>query len=156
MSSLNVPGANDEAGLCEVWSVVDLALVASPHLISVSAGGTIDFRLDAGPAEAGNTYFVIGSATGFAPGIGTSNGLLVPLVPDAYFAGTTDPALNPIANWTGYLDILGRGGAQLTIPPGYLPVQAAGISIYHAFVTYDLALGDFSFVSNHVITSFTL
>ena len=122
----------------------------------MTSGGTIVFSLDAGAAEAGNTYFVIGSATGFAPGVATANGVYVPLVPDAYFQSTLDPNLNPIANWTGFLDVIGRAGASLTIPAGYFNAQVAGITIYHAFITYDFMAGDFSIASNQVATSFSL
>ena len=111
-------------------------LAADATTLSLATGGTITFTLDAGPAFAGDTYFLVGSTTGTEPGIPLS-GVTLPLVVDGYLVTTfTRPNTPPLANSLGTLDGSGRATATLTLPAG-LPPALAGLQVFHAFLALD-------------------
>ncbi|TAJ22147.1 MAG: hypothetical protein EPO68_03665 [Planctomycetota bacterium] len=106
--------------------------------LSVAAGGTLAFELDAGPAFAGDLAWLAGSASGTAPGL-TLDGLLLPLVPDAYFLFfVTAPNLGYLHGTLGALDAFGHRTASIVMPGGGDPA-IAGLVLHHAYAVVDLA-----------------
>jgi len=118
--------------------------------ISLSAGGTQDFILDAGPTHAGDIYLVLGSASGTSPGTPVGAGLILPLNYDGYTLFTINATnLPPLLNTFGSLDAAGTAQAQISLPPATSP-SLAGLTLHHAFGTLG-ASG--TFVSNAVSLS---
>jgi hypothetical protein len=106
------------------------SLTGAPGKISAAAGGTQKLYLNAGPANAGQTYVMAGTLSGTVPGtpIGT---FVVPLNIDDYTLFTLqNPNVFPFVNTAGTLDANGRALAQIVIPP--VP-WAAGIVAHHAY-----------------------
>jgi hypothetical protein len=109
-------------------------LSADVHALSAGAGGTQVLRLRGGPARAGLTYFVGGTASGTSPGFSVG-GFHAPLNVDEYFFIAIQFCNSPyLANTLGVLDQEGRATASINVPPG-LPL--AGLVLHHAFGAYD-------------------
>jgi hypothetical protein len=80
--------------------------------VSVSANGAQILRLNAGPANAGRQYLVLGSLSGTSPGTVLGNGVTVPLNTDAYYNFTlNNPNSTILQNSSGVLDATGRAAA---------------------------------------------
>ncbi|QDU69410.1 hypothetical protein [Engelhardtia mirabilis] len=129
---------------------VDPALTVDTASISLSAGGSAGFALDAGAANAGRVYLMLGSVTGSSPAT-TVGGLDIPLVIDAYTLFTlANPTAPPLIGALGFLDGQGAGTAGFSLPAGSDPALA-GIDLHHAYL---LPLPVLDFASNAV--SFSL
>ncbi len=111
----------------------DAPLVANGDQISVSAGGTVGFSLDADVANAGNPYLLLGSVSGTSPGTPVG-GMLIPLNVDAYTLYTLQsPNAPPLAGSFALLDAQGRATASFTVPPASTP-NLVGLTFDHAYV----------------------
>ncbi len=131
------------------------ALAADATTASVSAGGTQNLTVDAGPPNAALAYFVLGSASGTSPGL-VVDGTPIPLVlPDPYFnAMLFNPNTAGFTNTLGLLDGQGRAAASINAPPGLNP-GFVGLSVSHAYVVLNIAgLGGVVFASNPVQLTF--
>ncbi|HKX45724.1 MAG TPA: hypothetical protein VJP77_03415 [Planctomycetota bacterium] len=128
-------GSGETATLIEIGTATPLyGLSASPGSISLSAGGTQTLSLDLGPAHAGAPYFVLGSTSGFAPGV-LVDGQLLPLVIDAYTLLTLQkPNQPPLTATFGLLDGTGHATASVTLPPGSPPALAGAVAHHAALV----------------------
>jgi hypothetical protein len=108
------------------------ALSGDRTALSLQAGGTQTFTLDAGSQYGTRTYLLLGSVsgtTGFPFGPHT-----IPLNPDGYLTFTlSSPNTFPLANSLGVLDGSGVAAAALTLPGG-LPSALIGLVLNHAFV----------------------
>ncbi|MEM7307279.1 MAG: PQQ-binding-like beta-propeller repeat protein [Planctomycetota bacterium] len=123
-----VPG-----GAADVARLDPKALVFGPGAVSLAEPEPAVFLLDRPASEAGDFYFVAGSATGTSPGVPFGS-VLVPLVPDPYFLATvTDANQPPFVDTFGVLDANGDARAELAVPSG-LAASLAGVTLYHAFV----------------------
>lgn len=122
------------------------SLTNSTGVVSLNAGGTVNFFLDGGSASAGRVYLMLGSATGTSPGVPV-DGLVLDLAYDA-FTGymLTHPNTPPYAGTFGLLDGTGTGSASLSVAPGTNP-GLVGTTLYHAFAVLDAA-GTVSLTSN--------
>jgi hypothetical protein len=104
--------------------------------LSVSQGGLVRMRTNAGVANAGNLYWVVGSVSGTEPGLPVG-ALTLPLVWDTYTQQTVfAPNTNPLVNSFGTLNGQGRAvtGFKGTVN------QLAGfaeIVLHHAVVVID-------------------
>jgi len=130
-----------EAGIGSVQSLIVTveAVTANTHQVSVSNGDVQILTLDAGPANAGRTYFMLGSASGTSPGIQVGPGLVLPLNPDSYFRFTrSTPNSAILQNSMGVLDAHGK--ATVTFHP---TSSFEGQALDHAF----LLLNPVDFVS---------
>jgi hypothetical protein len=154
---LFVGAPNDNAlgvssGTVSLWNVGDgpcPSLVGVPdarslHYVNLVPGyfpaGRHDLLLDAGPSHAGESYLVLGSASGTAPGLPV-DGQLLPLVFDAWTAYTLSaPNQGPLIQTFGTLDGQGRALAAVQLTPP-LPASLAGLTLHHAFVALDFAPG---------------
>ncbi|MEM7307188.1 MAG: hypothetical protein AAF682_10985 [Planctomycetota bacterium] len=115
--------------------------------ISATAGGVQVLTLQAGAEQGSGIYFVSGSMTGTAPGL-PLGGVIVPLVFDGYSLATISGANSvPFVNTNAELDDAGAGRAQIELPPGFVSVSGAGLTLYHAFVVVSPS-GGIAFASN--------
>jgi hypothetical protein len=110
-----------------------LTLVPSASLLSLGAGGTVAFDIDAGPANAGKEYALVGST--LEPLAGTRMGdLQFPLRSDAYTNGIRRGRFEKfLRNASGTLDARGHARAELVIPRGFRALQP-GTKLHHACV----------------------
>ncbi|QDU68692.1 reprolysin-like metallopeptidase [Engelhardtia mirabilis] len=102
--------------------------------LSLVLGGTQTLSFDAGPARAGDIYFVLGSLAG--TDVGFPLGLVtVPLNQDVYFDLTlASPTGTLVQGGAGVLDGLGRATAAFVLPPGVGQFQLTLTPVNHAFV----------------------
>ncbi|MCA8963541.1 MAG: PQQ-dependent sugar dehydrogenase [Planctomycetes bacterium] len=125
-------------------------LFASVDTLSLGSGGRVDFTLDAGAAQAGGLYQLVGSMSGTSPG--TAFGpVLLPLntAGDPWFQLTWTPFSTAILqNTISNLDAAGRGQAAIVIPP--LPLSLVGLQFHHAFLVWDAATQQHTYASNAV------
>lgn len=125
-------------------------LFADSDEISLSLGGTVAFSLDAGQANAGRHYQLLGSLSGTAPGT-VFGGVTLPLnsLGDAWFQLTLVPFSPAILqNTIGQLDGQGRGQCAIAVPP--LPLGLLGLRFHHAYLVSDPQAQQFLFASNAV------
>ncbi len=145
----------DQAGSVSAWSLSGAAcpsLLGAPAAVSVGAGGAQQLRLDAGAANAGALYLLLGTASGSSPGF-VVDGFVVPLnVPDPYFELTLLGAnAPPLASSFALLDAAGTASASFALPPASNPALA-GLTLHHAYALLDLVsipgAAQVSFTSN--------
>ncbi|MEM7307784.1 MAG: VCBS repeat-containing protein [Planctomycetota bacterium] len=116
------------------------SLVADAASISLVAGGSQGWTLDAGEEHAGELYLVLGTFSGTSPGLPVG-GLTIPLNVDGWFQVTANqPGQPPLAGTLGFLDAAGEGAAALALPAGTEP-GLAGLLLHHALVTVDPLAG---------------
>jgi len=134
-----------------VMDPCEARLIAAPGTLSLAAGGTQDFTLNAGADNAGALYWILGSASGTAPGLLVAHGVLLPLNVDPYFFFTLTNPLAPIyTDFVGFLDAGGDATAALTLPPASVP-SLVGVSLHHSAALAQV-LGEIQFASNATLT----
>lgn len=102
--------------------------------LSIANGGAQAFSLHAGAERAGDTYLLMGSVSGTAPGVPLGGGHTLPLAFDAYTLSSLDqPNAPPLAGSLGVLDAGGEASASFTLPLGLSPALV-GTSVHHAYV----------------------
>ena len=110
--------------------------------ISVSAGGSQTFTLDAGPTGAGMVYILLGSIAGTSPALPLAPGVELPLVPDVLFDfALANPNVLPYTDNFGFLDANGEGTASFDLPAG-LAGAHVGTVIFHAYAVLDPLTGE--------------
>lgn len=117
-------------------------LILYNNVISDSAGGSIIFRLNAGPANADRTYLLLASSSGTEPGYVLPGGMVLPLNPDAFSFMVINWINSPVfTDFLGTLNQSGVGNASMNVPPntGY-----AGEMLHFAYTLYD----PYDYVSN--------
>jgi hypothetical protein len=115
-------------------------LLARAESVSLSSGGEQVLELEAGSVHAGRAYWLLGSASGTAPGVRSSatSDLVLPLNPDRYLAHTAlHPGSAPLAGSLGTLDERGSARAVFALPGGVLGAELAGVELHHAYVVLD-------------------
>ncbi|MEO0651604.1 MAG: hypothetical protein AAFZ65_13090 [Planctomycetota bacterium] len=127
-------GTGQVASLIEITDAPTPKLVSlGQNLISVTAGGFQILELDLGPGNAGNLYWMLGSATGTSPGVPLGVGVL-PLVFDAYTNFLiVNPNSSPLPNSLGALDASGRATPNV-VASAPLPAALVGSSLWHAAI----------------------
>lgn len=113
--------------------------------ISQTVPTTVDFHLDAGVANAGRTYLIVGSATGTDPGHALPGGMVLPVNWD-WFTDLQMGLINTpwFANFFSQLDGDGMGDAK--IETRALPAAAVGLTLNFAYCLN----APFDYVSNPV------
>jgi hypothetical protein len=122
------------------------ALAADQEGIPETEGGVVHFTLNAGPANNGRYYILLGSVSGTSPGTPLPGGLAVLPINWDLFTGIMIGFLNTplFKNFMGTLDAGGRGAATFdTLGP---ITGAAGITLSFAFALNN----PFDFASNAV------
>ena len=120
-----------------MWSLrhSPLQLAVSSHLASISRGGSVEMRLGGDPNE---TFLILASITGTAPGIPLGSGLELPLVIDGWFNNMlANPGAGVVEGALGTLGPDGTASAQFTVPTGLDPALM-GLTIWHAWASLDL------------------
>jgi hypothetical protein len=122
-------------------------LYRSVPSISLQAGGSSLFTVDAGPEQADRLYLLFGSFSGYLPGTELPEGVLavnafvpgiVPAQLDPYFELLAlRPEVSPLVGAVGVLDVQGRATADLIMPAGS-PAVLAGLRLHHSYVVVDL------------------
>ncbi|MBI4879213.1 MAG: hypothetical protein HY812_06080 [Planctomycetes bacterium] len=120
--------------------------------VSVATGGTVTLSLNAGAANAGRPYWLLGSLSGASPGLAIGGGLVLPLNVDAWLLYTIQIPNNatPYTQNRSSLDGLGHATATLTVPSG-LGSGLVGLTISHAYVLE----APIDFTSNAVTVTLT-
>jgi hypothetical protein len=121
------------------------ALTSDTDTISEATGGTANFTLNAGAANAGRDYLLLGSISGTSPGTPLPGGMAVlPLNWDVFTQIVISLLNSPVFH--NFLNVLdGSGMETATMSFGPVP-GAAGIDMHFAF----LLASPFDFVSNPV------
>lgn len=130
------------AGAAQVWTTpfsgCDLMLASTPTL-SAAIGGTQNLLLDLGPDGAGDTFLLLGSTSGFTPGVIVGS-ITIPLNDDTYFVWTLTHANTGILKGTlGTLDSDGRASCSVCLPPG-ATAGLIGTELHHAGIGLDFGL----------------
>jgi hypothetical protein len=133
---------------CGVPESACQTLSADIASLSIAAGGTQHFTLNAGLVHSGDLYLVLGSLSGTVPGTLVGPGKMLALNNDAYLMFTLlHPNTPPLANTLGTIPPLGIGTAALSLPPG-MPVSLVGLTAHHAYLIIETspyaAAGDIS------------
>ena len=122
------------------------ALVGDVNSISLLSGGTQNLSLNTCLDQSAALYFLLGSASGTAPGLPIDS-VVLPLAADSYFNFTlTSPNSPPLGNSLGLLDASGLASASFNLPIGLSP-GLAGLVLNHAYLVFDGA-GAAVFASN--------
>ena len=115
--------------------------------ISLADGGSQTLLLDAGPAQANDIFLLLGSTSGTTPGL-SIDGVLLPLVPDAYTSLVLgNPGFAAYSATSGLLSAQGRTSQTFSLPPG-LPAGLAGTTLHHAYLVFDAGTGQAVLASN--------
>ena len=132
-------------GSIQTLQVVVVGLKINLPTISVSTVGSRILSLDAGVANAGRIFFMLGTFTGTTPGVTLAGGTVLPLNPSFYLTWTaSNPNTAPLTNSLAHLNGSGQATTLFTLP--HLPPSAAGLVLHHAYVL----LQPIDFVSNPV------
>lgn len=130
----------DPAGAGTIQDLVVEVRAIKPNVpsVSVAAHQSQVLRLNAGPANAGRTYLLLGSLSGTSPGTLVGS-VTVPLNTDAYYNFTlNNPNSTILSHSFGVLDATGRAAAVFTPDATFQNMTAN-----HAFIL----LSPTSFVS---------
>ncbi len=104
--------------------------------------------LNAGSAQAGKFYLIVGSVTGTTPGTPFA-GLMLPIVVDDYTSYVlANPNGPPLSGSFGVLDGQGQATAEFKAPPG-VSLALLGTQFHHAYVVFDAAF-QFDLASNSI------
>lgn len=130
-------------GICRLD--IDPAALWAQYPEVSETGGSVEFQLDAGIANADRTYVLCGGVTGTLPGTTLPGGQVLPVKFDIFTNYFVFPLINTtiFADFYSTLDANGQATAQLNLPsiPGY-----AGITMSYAYCLR----GPYNFVSNPV------
>ena len=142
-----VVGATQD-GRIDVFAFTRKTLIGRPTWLRVASSGRQDWTVDAGVANAGRAYLVIGSLSGIAPGTPLGS-ITLPLNLDFYSVASISGAnLLPFVNSLGALDGSGRAiGAFVTSPAVFGGL--IGLTLDHACLLLP-GPGSFDFASNPV------
>jgi hypothetical protein len=125
------------------------SLTADTFTVSAGLGGAQNYTYAPGPAFAGDFYLLVGTLSGWAPGLPLGSGLVLPI----HFDFLTDLSLQlqntPIlVNTAGTLPGSGQINAQFNLPPGVLSFLT-GWTMHFAGLSYQ-SLVNYTHVSNPV------
>lgn len=143
-----LPVNNETASAFRVDVVSGSGLAVDKTALSASAGGFVDFSLDAGAGHADRNYLLLGSASGSVPGWVMPGGLVtLPINRDWFTQLTISLRNTPLFhNSFSTLSSLGQSTAQLNTY-GPLPSSAVGLNLYFAYTL----CSPFDFVSNPLV-----
>jgi len=132
-----IPGGGNQDRYPQMAPYTGGLLGAGTRTVSAATGGSVRLDLFAGSANAGRTYLVAGSASGFHPGITLPGSLrTLPLNWD-WLSPIILTSYNNLVfqDFRGTLSAGGAASAQLNLPP--LPPSLVGERLFFAFVLTD-------------------
>jgi hypothetical protein len=133
-------GHDGGRGRIQLYRGVSGDLLGSPQVASITAGGTQDLYLDPGPSHGAETFWVIGSKSGTAPGFDLF-GVHVPLNVDGYLLYAADcPTCPPFVGNLQQIRPDGTARAQLAVPGGVLGAGEIGAKFHHSYLLLGGAL----------------
>ena len=150
LASYGNAGSSGQSQLFVVGPIgPSVSLLADVYALSTSAGGVQAFTYTPGPAFAGDSYLIVGTLSGWWPGLPLGNGLVLPI----NFDFLTDLSLQlqntPIlTNTAGIVPVSGQIQASFTLPPGLLTFLS-GWKMHFAGLSYQ-SLNLYTQVSNPV------
>ena len=108
-------------------------LTTDISVLSLAAGGTQNFTLEAGASQAGKRYWILGTISGTSPGV-NAKGKWLDLNNDQYFQLTLNSPNHPLfGSFRGTLNGAGMATASVTVPAGFRP-GLAGRTAHHAYI----------------------
>lgn len=110
-------------------------LTADALVVSASEGGVQTFALDAGASNGNSIYVLLGSLSGTSPGL-PLDGVVLPLVADAYTLFTLNGPAPLLSGSVGLLDANGEGTAAFQLPPNAALPGLVGKVVHHAYVVF--------------------
>ncbi len=119
----------DAADSVRIISGAPLQLTANVHKIALETGGSHEFALAFGSAQANQSALLLGTFSGSTPGV-AFGGLSIPINPDVYTKYLLS-ALSPIS-----LDTSGLGSTSIVIPPNAAP-SLAGSTLHYSALAFD-------------------
>jgi hypothetical protein len=118
--------------------------------LAVTGSGQQDFLLLGGAANAFKLHWIVGSASGTAPGTALSPTVTAPLNIDSYALRTISVTnAPPILGSLGLFDADGISKRALIVPPGLSP-SLAGLTLHHAYLVFDPFTSELLGASNAV------
>jgi hypothetical protein len=151
-NSIYAVGGRDENAASidsvEILDINSIYLFADRYVLP-EIGGTINFSLNAGPANANRSYLLLGCISGTSPGTPLPDGTILPINWDLLTNFVLAFLNTPIfQNFLGTLDAAGSGSATFdTLGP--LPKGTAGVVMSFAYALPYSAPGGW-FASNAV------
>jgi len=133
---ISPPGSSGETvSMVEIGALgANYTMTANTTTMKVTTGGSQNWNIDFGPAYAGEVYLVLGSSSGWTPGI-TVGSIQIPLIPDMYSNIIINRANSMFfPNSLGSLDGQGRASSAIVLNP--LPTSLIGATLYHATVAF--------------------
>jgi len=127
--------AVDAAGIGDVTQLTleVVALTVDVETASIAGLGVQNMSLDAGIANAGRSYYMLGSISGTSPGLTLGNGTHIPLNFGPYFDLMISLPNVIIVPQSGALDGVGQASAAFVVPPG-TPTSLIGVTFQHAYL----------------------
>lgn len=123
-------GANE----CGVVIEMTCGICADVDGVTATAGGTQNLKIVGTSANAGKSYWLLGSVTGTSPGVSLL-GIHIPLNVDPYTDFTIANANSSVLkNSRGTLDKDGNATASFVVPANAAPM---GLKFYHAALVFD-------------------
>ena len=118
---------------------IDRSLWADTDELSVG-GGQVEFDHLVGSAHAGQTFLLLGSVSGTAPGTPFGS-VTLPLNSDYLtFAMASLASTGVFVNTIGTLDGNGAGHSTISAPPGFIPAELTGTHVDFAHIIFDASL----------------
>lgn len=128
-----------------------LTLSANSYKLSESQGGVIDFSLYAGASSANCNYMILGSVSGYQPGITMPGGLVLPINWDNFTNLVISFMNSPLfPAFEGQLNSNGANNTAQMNTQGPLPPNSIGTKFYYAFAVCNPGTNIVHFVSNAV------
>jgi hypothetical protein len=125
------------------------SLTADTFALSASLGGVQNYTYAPGAAFSGDSYLIVGTLSGWSPGLPLGNGLVLPINFDVLTDLSLQLQNTPIlVNTAGTMPVSGQINAQFHLPPGVLSFLT-GWNLHFAGFTYQ-SLQNYTHVSNPV------
>ena len=126
---------NRENNIHSAGQVMIHSLIADQTALSASAGGQVNFALNAGPGLGGRFYFLLGTMSGTLPGVALPGGSKLPLNYDGLMKYIMNNYNNGrLGDFRRLLDGGGLASATLDTQTPFTP-SAVGLTLHFAFTT---------------------
>lgn len=105
------------------------------------SGGQVDFDYLVDSSLAGQTYLLLGSFSGTAPGTLLPGGVTLPLNADFLTVSMLQqPNVGVFVDTMGTIDASGHGSSSIVLPGGIVPAALVGVSMDFSHVIFDATM----------------